>query len=194
MPGPELSFFSNFHTSLKARYPMTKPSRSMNKVYYIIGVSGSGKTTIGKLLAKQLRLPFHDADDFHPEANIQKMKNGFALNDEDRQPWLESLAIQAQKALEKNGAVITCSALKAKYRKMLEQNIANQTCWIFLDGSPELIQERMKNRSGHFMPIELLKSQFDALEKPENAITISIFEPPEQIVQRIIHFIVEGDV
>jgi len=151
-----------------------------------MGVSGSGKTTIGQLLAEQLKLPFYDADDFHPKENIQKMKSGHALNDEDRQPWLERLSDLAQKEIQNKGAVITCSALKEKYRIVLNQTIEKQVHWIFLDGSFETILERVNNRPGHFMPPELLQSQFDALERPKNAITFSILAPPYQIVEKII--------
>ncbi len=151
-----------------------------------MGVSGSGKTTVGQQLAERLKLPFYDADDFHPEANIQKMKSGQALNDEDRQPWLERLSELAQKETQNKGAVITCSALKEKYRIVLNQNIENQAQWVFLDGTFETILERVNKRPGHFMPPELLQSQFDTLERPKNAITFSILVPPNQIVDHIL--------
>lgn len=151
-----------------------------------MGVSGSGKTTVGQMLAKQLEIPFFDADDFHPEANIQKMKSGQALNDEDRQPWLERLALIAQDEVQKKGAVITCSALKAIYRQILQEKIEKHTSWVFLNGSIEVIHERMKKRKGHFMPLALLQSQFDTLEKPKDVITISILEPLDKIITTII--------
>ncbi len=152
-----------------------------------MGVSGSGKTTIGQLLAKELSLPFYDADDFHPEANIQKMKSGIPLNDEDRQPWLERLAELARNEIPKLGAVISCSALKQHYRKTLTQGIESACYFIFLEGAIELIHERMKKRVGHFMPVELLQTQFDTLENPDGAIRISIEDTPEDIVRQIIN-------
>jgi len=151
-----------------------------------MGVSGTGKSTIGKALSLALDIPFFDGDDFHPVANIEKMTEGLPLNDEDRKPWLEKLGLLAASELEKKGAIIACSALKASYRTLLSKNISNHTKWVFLHGSSEVIRERMKNRSDHFMPPALLKSQFDALEIPENAIKISILDAPNDIVKKII--------
>lgn len=158
----------------------------MKKIYYVIGVSGSGKTTIGQQLAKNLSLPFYDADDFHPAANIEKMKSGQPLNDQDRQPWLERLAQLAKDELERQGAVITCSALKKHYRVTLSKAIESQVHWIFLDGTFDVIYARMNSRPGHFMPPELLQSQFDALERPDHAIIISILAEPDQIIREIL--------
>lgn len=151
-----------------------------------MGVSGVGKTTVGSLLAKALHLPFFDGDDFHPTENVQKMKNGNALNDEDRQEWLNRLNSLASKQLEsKKGGIIACSALKEKYRKLLIQNIESRVEWIYLKGTFEQIQERIQTREGHFMPTHLLQSQFDTLEAPTNAHSISIDASPEEIVTRI---------
>ena len=146
-------------------------------IYYIIGVSGSGKTTIGKELSAHLNIPFFDADDFHSEANVAKMAAGQPLNDDDRQSWLQAIN---KKAIEhdKYGAIFACSALKEKYRLLLSENIESQIHWIHLDGDFELIFERMKQRVNHYMPIALLKSQFDALEKPDYGIHISINQSP----------------
>lgn len=150
-----------------------------------MGVSGSGKTTIGQLLAKQLGLPYFDADDFHPLANIQKMEKGLALNDTDRQPWLEILSNLAKQELQKTGAVISCSALKQSYRATLKKGIEANCQFIFLKGSFQLIRERMEKRAGHFMPTSLLQSQFDVLENPENALVVDIAQSPESIIQQI---------
>lgn len=135
----------------------------MKKVIFIIGVSGSGKSTIGKLLAEQLNIPFLDGDDFHPESNIEKMSNGQALNDTDRQGWLEVLNDLAKKQLVKSSCIIVCSALKQKYRETLSLDIIKNTKWVYLSGSFNQILERVNNRKGHFMPSQLLKSQFETL-------------------------------
>jgi len=154
------------------------------KVYLIMGVSGCGKSTIGRLLAKDLSIPFFDGDDYHPSSNIKKMSEGTPLNDDDRHGWLVALNLLAKEHLER-GAVIVCSALKEKYRKTLREDIANEICLIYLKGSIQEIQERLKNRKGHFMPTALLKSQFDTLEPPIEAITVTINLTPLEIVEKI---------
>lgn len=159
----------------------------MNKVIFIIGVSGSGKSTIGKLLADDLKIPFFDGDDFHPESNIKKMSDGQPLNDSDRQGWLETLNNLAKQQLAKSDCVIVCSALKQKYRDILSIDIESQTKWIHLSGSFEKILERLKSRKGHFMPSDLLKSQFDILEEPKNAITIDTSKKPREIINEVKH-------
>ena len=159
----------------------------MNKsqILFVMGVSGSGKTTIGTLLSEKLNLPFFDGDNFHPEANIKKMSEGKPLNDDDRQGWLERLN---ELAIEhtSTGAVIVCSALKEKYRKILGNRLEGQHKIIYLEGSFELITERLNKRVNHFMPKGLLQSQFDTLEIPIDAITVSIDQSPEAIVNEII--------
>lgn len=154
-------------------------------VLVIMGVSGSGKTEIGKLLATKLEYPFFDGDDYHPEANIKKMSSGTPLNDEDRKEWLINLN---QLALEYryNGAVIACSALKKNYRGLLQAGMGNCLAFVYLQGSFELIKARLEKRKGHFMPITLLQSQFDTLEPPTKAITVSIEESPTEIVEGIL--------
>lgn len=150
-----------------------------------MGVSGCGKSTIGKLLAQELDIPFFDGDDFHPESNIQKMSNGQALNDEDRQGWLETLNDLAKQQLAKNSCVIVCSALKQKYRDILSFDIKAETNWVYLSGSFNQIFDRLNSREGHFMPSELLISQFETLEEPKDALKIDIAFTPEIIIKTI---------
>ncbi len=147
----------------------------------IMGVSGCGKTTIGKLLADKLRLDFYDADDFHPEANIKKMKKAIPLTDKDRIPWLERLANEMMIWEKSGGGILSCSALKEDYRQILSSQIQHID-WIYLSGTFDLINSRLKNRQGHYMRTELLKSQFDVLEVPHNSIKVDIKNSPEEIV------------
>jgi len=150
-----------------------------------MGVSGSGKSTIGKLLSQELNVPFFDGDDFHPKENIQKMFNGQPLNDNDRQSWLEVLNGLAIKELKKSNCVIVCSALKQKYREILSQNIETQSKWIYLSGSFDLISKRLNNRENHFMSSDLLKSQFDILEEPKDALQVDISLSNNEIIKTI---------
>lgn len=153
-------------------------------VVIVFGVSGSGKTTIGQMLAKELKLPFYDADDFHPEANVQKMASGNPLNDEDRKPWLEILAA-SMKAWEKDGgAVLACSALKESYRQILETG-SNHVQWVYLSGNFEQIKKRMEARQGHYMKADMLRSQFEALQEPAYGIHIDITLKPEEMIEVI---------
>ena len=155
------------------------------KIIYVMGVSGTGKSTIGKLLSEQLGFPYFDGDDYHPEANVTKMASGTALNDDDRQGWLEKLNTLALENLN-TGAIIACSALKKKYRETLRKEIAEQTVFIHLTGSFELIKQRLDARKGHFMSAALLQSQFDTLEPPSNEIEVSIAHDPQAICQEIL--------
>lgn len=151
-----------------------------------MGVSGSGKSTIAELLSNKLNLPFFDADDFHPKENVEKMKSGKPLNDEDRAPWLDNLNELAKIKESTTGAIITCSALKEKYRKRLEKGMQAELTWIFLNGDFELILNRINQRKGHYMPASLLQSQFDALEIPQNAIEVDIALSPDSIIEKIL--------
>lgn len=158
-------------------------------IYILMGVSGAGKTLIGKKLSDQLGLPFYDGDDFHPEANVQKMSSGQPLNDRDRRPWLMALARKVSEWNRSGGAILACSALKKSYRELLmSNNNPAQVIFIYLKGSPELIAGRLSDRSDHFMPEDLLASQFEALEEPkgENAITVSVDQTPDEIVDEIL--------
>jgi carbohydrate kinase (thermoresistant glucokinase family) len=155
-------------------------------IIYIMGVSGSGKTTIGLELSRRTEIPFFDADDFHPAANKEKMKAGQPLTDDDRQGWLLRLNEMAQQQAKEKGAIIACSALKEKYRKLLAANITVPVHWIFLQGDYSLIRERLQQRKGHYMPPGLLQSQFDTLEAPGDAMVMDIKNSPDQIVQAIL--------
>ena len=154
-------------------------------LFLVLGVSGCGKSTIAKALSKSLEIPFIEADDFHPEANILKMKNGHPLNDDDREPWLQNLAKELS-LNEENGAVLACSALKEKYRTTLNSLLSKPLQIIFLEGSFELIKDRMEQRAGHFMPPHLLQSQLDTLEEPKNAWIFNIQNDPKTIHLQIL--------
>lgn len=146
-----------------------------------MGVSGSGKSTIGKLISSNLNFHFLDADDFHPESNIQKMSQGIPLNDDDRLPWL--IALQ-QELIKNPKSVLACSALKDSYRQILDPD--SRYHWVYLSGNKELIWQRMQERSNHFMKAHMLDSQFETLEIPENAIHVEISKAPEEILMEII--------
>ena len=155
-------------------------------IYLIMGVSGSGKTTIGQALSQKLGCTFYDADDFHPPENIAKMSQGIPLNDSDRLPWLKAIKLLINQHQEENkNAVITCSALKQSYRYLLQENTTD-IIFIYLQGSYETILKRLQNRSKHFMKENMLISQFKTLEEPENAVIIDINLSVEEIVEEII--------
>jgi carbohydrate kinase (thermoresistant glucokinase family) len=158
-------------------------------VYIIMGVSGSGKTTIGQLLAQKLSLRFYDGDDFHSFDNISKMKNGIPLTDEDREEWLKTLANNIPLWQSQGGAILACSALKEKYRVLLRSKVATDIEWIFLKGSEELIKQRILNRKDHFMNARLLHSQFEILEEPDYGIRVFVDDEPEIIVGKIMDHI-----
>ncbi len=151
----------------------------------VMGVSGSGKTTVGKLLAARLGWDFYDADDFHPPANIAKMAGGIPLNDADRVPWLDSLRELISNSLRaSHPGVLACSALKERYRQtLLAGNPGAQI--IYLKGSYDLILARLAARAGHYMRPEMLQSQFDTLEEPADALTFDIGLSVEAIVGAI---------
>lgn len=162
----------------------------MSDIIYIMGVAGSGKTTIGKLLSLQTGFPFFDADDLHPNSNKEKMKAGNPLNDKDRQPWLHKLNVLAIEQSKLKGAIIACSALKKKYRDVLVSGISNPA-WIFLEGSYEIIYQRMQKREDHFMPPGLLRSQFENLELPADAFMVNINNDPAKIVEMIMQYLLK---
>jgi gluconokinase len=156
-------------------------------IVIVFGVSGAGKTTIGKLLAEQLCWKFYEADDFHPRANIEKMRSGRPLTDEDRWPWLKLLREQITRALTaKENAVLACSALKRVYREHLR--VSGEVKFVFLRGDYALIAEHLRRRRGHFMNPDLLRSQFADLEEPkpdEDMTTIEVGRTPQELVKEI---------
>ena len=157
------------------------------KVYYVIGVSASGKSTIAALLAEKLGLSYYDADDFHPQANIDKMSKGEPLKDADRWTWLKAINLKAQVGSKVSPVVITCSALKEAYRKELALGFEeDEVNWVVLNGSFELLSNRIKQRAGHFMPTTLLQSQFDVWEKPTYGTHIDVALPKEEIIKLIL--------
>ena len=157
-------------------------------VIIVMGVSGSGKTHIGQLLAEELQWPFFDADNFHTQHSVDKMERGIPLTDEDRQPWLAILSNQIQQWNQERNAVLACSALKESYRERLSQHYTADVRFAYLKGSKELILSRMQDRE-HFFPPHLLDSQFADLEEPECAIIVNIDQPPEVIVEEIVQSI-----
>lgn len=156
-----------------------------SRVIVLMGVAGSGKTTVGRRLAGALGWEFHDADEFHPPGNIAKMSAGIPLDDGDRAPWLAAIRSRIEGSLARDeGAVFTCSALREAYRRTIVGGSARVRL-VHLQGDPELIRTRMRLRQGHFMKEEMIRSQFEALEAPSNAITVDIAGSPEEIVRRI---------
>ena len=150
-----------------------------------MGVSGSGKTTLGQALAQKLGWDFFDADDFHPAANIAKMASGIPLSDSDRAPWLAALHDQLSSTLKSNRhPILACSALKQKYRVQLLDNI-NGIEIIYLKGSYDLIWSRMSTREGHYMRSEMLRSQFAALEDPENVFALDVSMTVKDMIDKI---------
>ncbi|QLE50031.1 gluconokinase [Nostoc sp. C057] len=162
-------------------------------IIIVMGVSGSGKTTIGKLLADSLGWEFSDADSFHSPENVEKMRRGIPLTEADRMPWLKDLQAAIKHWLQENkNVVLACSALKDSYRQFLvsdSDGSANakdeRTKLVYLKGSYELIQIRLKERSNHYMSEKLLNSQFDTLEEPLDTISMDVAQPPQIIVQNI---------
>ena len=153
----------------------------------VMGVSGSGKSVVGAALAQRLRVPFGDADDLHPAANIAKMSAGEALDDDDRRPWLEAIGVWLA-GQDAEGGVIGCSALKRKYRDQLRHH-APRVVFLHLDGSRDVIARRQASRPGHFMPTSLLTSQFATLERlaPDEAgVVIDVDQSVDAIVQQYV--------
>lgn len=162
----------------------------MGVVYIVMGVSGIGKTTIGKALASALNCPFYDADEYHPQVNIDKMATGFPLNDEDRWPWLEILAHNVLQ-WSNTGAILACSALKEVYRQRLISLLPteNNECtaqFIFIQANFEIVHDRLLKRNDHFFNPTLLQSQFETLEPPQNAMEVDGHQSQEQIINEIL--------
>ena len=154
-------------------------------VIAVIGVSGSGKTTIGTLLADAMNCPFLEGDSLHSDENIDKMSHGIPLTDADRAPWLAAIHARILDRFERGqDLVVACSALKQRYRTALGQGVP--ITWVYLKGSIELFRARLKHRSNHFMKADMLRSQFDALEEPSDALVVDASAPPRVIVERIL--------
>ena len=156
----------------------------MNKLIIIFGVSGSGKSCIGKKLSNDLNIKFIEADDFHSISNINKMKRNISLDDSDREEWLISLNNKLKKELN-NDVVIACSALKEKYRKKLIRGLDINIFWFCLKGEFDLINQRLKKRNNHFFSSSLLQSQYDIIEYPDYCNFIDISESKNKIVELI---------
>jgi carbohydrate kinase (thermoresistant glucokinase family) len=153
-----------------------------------MGVSGSGKSTLGSLLSKALGVPFLDGDDFHPESNVKKMSSGIALTDEDRWPWLEKCA---EAMLENGNSVLACSSLKRSYRDKIRE-LVKDVVFVHLDGTKELLTERMSRREGHFMKKDMLESQLATLEKlqPDEAgFTVNIQAPEDELLENVLELV-----
>ena len=153
-------------------------------VIVVMGVSGSGKTTVGSLLAQQLGWEFADADDYHPAANIEKMRDGIPLTDADRLPWLERLrSLIAGWITTGTGAVLACSALKQNYRERLR--VGEPVRFVYLKASAEVLSQRLLERHGHYMKRQMLESQLATLEEPGDAIVVNANATPENMVREI---------
>lgn len=162
----------------------------MNRnLYVVMGITGSGKSTVGALLARKLGVQFIEGDDYHPLENVQRMASGIPLTDDDRASWLSALATRIREAHDLGtGLVVTCSALKRSYRDILRA-AAPELRFIFLNGSRALVSERLAERRGHFMPASLLESQLATLEEPavdEHAWSYDISESAQKIVDHIV--------
>lgn len=154
-------------------------------VVMVMGVSGVGKTTLGEALAEALGWRFVDADAFHPPANIEKMRAGIALMDEDRAPWLARLRERLEEALARGEhLVLACSALRESYREALTVDPSRQR-WVYLRLPPAHLRRRMRQRRGHYMPPSLLDSQLETLEPPRDALVVDAAPPPERVVAAI---------
>jgi gluconokinase len=155
-------------------------------VLLLMGVTASGKTTVGRLLHDQLGWPFYDGDDFHPPANIEKMSKGIPLTDDDRGPWLARLhQLMADAEARGESAIVASSALNDVYRRILSDGLRTLRI-VYLKGDPATLQDRLDHRVGHFMPKTMLPSQMAALEEPADAIVVNAGQPPNVIVQQIL--------
>lgn len=153
----------------------------------VTGVSGTGKTTIGSDIADTLEVPFFDGDNYHPKENIEKMSQGFPLNDEDRLPWLEALASLLVESEKTGGAVLACSALKESYREILK--VQENVRWIHLKGDKELIWRRMLARKNHYMKAGMLDSQFETWEEPSYGLKLNICQTPEEMLAGALRYL-----
>ena len=160
------------------------------RIIIVMGVSSSGKSTVGQSIARRLHVPFLDGDGYHPEANVEKMRAGIPLDDADRWPWLERLASALHDAADRKGASVgACSALKRAYREFLVEKAGEPITFVYLDGTREIIGERMARRHHEYMPASLLDSQFATLEVPdpatENVLVVPVTDSIEKITQTV---------
>jgi gluconokinase len=166
--------------------PRFEPAR----IIIVMGVSSSGKSSVGRALGHRLRVPFLDGDGYHPAANKDKMRLGIPLTDEDRWPWLEALAHALRDTAQTEGAAIgACSALKRVYREYLTETASQPILFVFLEGAKDVITRRIARRAHEFMPASLLDSQFATLEVPapdENVLKMSILDPVETIASKVV--------
>jgi 6-phosphogluconate dehydrogenase len=157
----------------------------LSMIVAVMGVAGSGKSTVGAMLARAMGCPFLDADSLHSTANVAKMSRGIALTDDDRAPWLAAIHARLLDAARSGRSlVVACSALKQSYRNALAEGIA--ITWVYLKGSAELIRSRLQQRDGHYMKADLLACQFEALEEPSDAIIVDVSQSPEVIVEQVL--------
>jgi gluconokinase len=154
-------------------------------IIVVIGVAGSGKTTVGTMLAAELQCPFLEGDSLHPQENIDKMRHGIPLTDSDRGPWLSAIHARIVDYFERGqDLVVGCSALKHEYRRALAKGVP--ITWVYLKGSPSLLRSRLAHRPGHFMKVDMLASQFDALEEPDDALVVDVSVPASVIVEQVL--------
>jgi 6-phosphogluconolactonase len=154
-------------------------------IVVLMGVTGSGKTTVGRMLARSLACPFLEGDALHSPENVDKMSRGVALTDADRAPWLAAIRARIVESLQRGeDLVVACSALKQAYRRMLGKGIP--VAWVYLMATPALLRSRLRLRRGHFMKAEMLASQLETLEEPSDALVVDVSNPPAEIVERIL--------
>jgi gluconokinase len=160
-------------------------------IVVLMGVAGSGKTAVGRLLAADLGWRYVDADDYHPAANVDKMRSGTPLNDSDRWPWLDRInMLLREQHVSGANTVLGCSALKAAYRLRIGAGL-DDVRWVHLKGDFELIESRLKQRQGHYMPASLLRSQFETLEQPRSAFVVDVTPEPAQIARQIVAWLAQ---
>jgi len=166
----------------------------LNVFIILMGVSGCGKTTIGLRLSSMLDIPFYEGDDYHSEENVTKMARGIPLTDKDRKGWLVSLAELIRDKLDKgHSGVLACSALKEKYRQQLKVD-PEKVVFIYLKGEYEVICSRMMSRKNHYMELQMLRSQFQTLEEPQDIFTIVVDQSPDSIVEEIKQYLKEENI
>jgi len=160
-------------------------TNNLDMIIIVMGVAGSGKTTVGRLLATSTGSQFVDADTLHSAANVAKMSAGIPLTDGDRAPWLSALRDRIVDARNSHDdLVLACSALKEAYRSFLARGVP--VVWAYLKGGPDVFRRRLEQRTDHFMPADLLASQFEALEEPTDAIVVDASQPPQVIADEIL--------